>query len=402
MSHTPHVFTRRSLFKGAAATAAAAAAIDILAGCSNKSEETASSPVVVDEGSGTDVLDTYTYDESEVAAAATYTLPLGCVLHPGEGTWVPVTAAGAKASPMITGSALNVSTGTLSTVISEPISSGSNMEIYDARCSDEVYAWVEMNILTREWKLYGQAFSGGSVTGSASTLWEADSNWDPPAIACSGSKVIWQVQPSTSGNKTSETSHCYLWRAGDSSAKAVIDSPGRFGCDISISDGIATLVPRVMSDSGTFYGITAYSVSDDMSTTADQLVLPQSVKPLAATRIGDEFVFSIEASYSTGGLLASMGTYIGHGDGPFLAISREPYCGCAGKDHVYIVKVRASYYLIDTDSETYKVISAVDRSLDYGEYPARAGSCDTFVTFSTVKDATTGYPSNVTVRTYSL
>ncbi len=403
MARSHHLLTRRGFIKGAAATAAAATTVEILAGCSNNSDQaTQGNPVVVDEGSGTDVLDSYTYDESEISAAATYTIPLGCVLHPGEGTWVPVTAAGAKASPMITGSAFNTGAGTLSTVIAQPVTSSANMEIYDARCSDEVYAWVEMNILTRDWKLYGQAFSNGAVSGSPSTLWEADSNWDPPAIACSGSKVLWQVQPSTSGNQTSSNSHCYLWRAGDSSAKAVIESQGRFGCDISISDGIATLVPRVKPDEGTYYGITAYSLSDDMATVVDQLVLPQSVRPLCATRIGDEFIFSIEASYSSGGLLASMGTYIGHGDGPFLVVGREPFCVSCGKDHNYIVKVRASYYLIDTDNQTYKVISAADRALDYGEYPARCGTCDTFVSFSTVKDASSGYPSSVCVRTFSI
>ena len=403
MARTHHIFSRRALLKGTAATAATAVAVDMLYGCKSlNSTDAASSSVVVDDSSGTDVLEEYTYDESTVDAASTWSLPLGCVLHPAEGTWIPVTAAGAKASPLITGSALDTSSGTLKTVIAQPISSDSNMEIYDARCSDSAYAWVEINILNRSWKLYGQAFSDGAVTGTASLLWEADSNWDPPALAVSGSKVIWQVQPSTSGSSTKESSHCYLWKTGDSSAKAVIESSGRFGCDISISDGNAILAPRVNASSGTYYGITAYSLSDDMGTVTDQLVLPQSVKPMCATRIGDEFVFSIEANYSTGGLLASMGTYVGHGDGPFLSIGREPFCVSSGKDDTYIVKVRASYYVIDTANESYRVISAVDRSLDYGEYPARMGACDTFVTFATVKDASTGYPSAVTVRTFNL
>ena len=286
MARTRHIFSRRALLKGTAATAATAVAVDMLYGCkSSNSTDAASSSVVADDSSGTDVLEEYTYDESTVDAASTWSLPLGCVLHPAEGTWIPVTAAGAKASPLITGSALDTSSGTLKTVIAQPISSGSNMEIYDARCSDSAYAWVEINILNRSWKLYGQAFSDGAVTGTASLLWEADSNWDPPALAVSGSKVIWQVQPSTSGSSTKESSHCYLWKTGDSSAKAVIESSGRFGCDISISDGNAILAPRVNASSGTYYGITAYSLSDDMGTVTDQLVLPQSVKPMSAQRL---------------------------------------------------------------------------------------------------------------------
>ena len=44
----------------------------------------------------------------------------------------------------------------------------------------------------------------------------------------------------------------------------------------------------------------------------------------------------------------------------------------------------------------------MDRAVDYGEYPARCGECDLFVTFATVKDADTGYPASVTVRTFRL
>ena len=235
-----------------------------------------------------------------------------------------------------------------------------------------------------------------------STLWEDDANCDPPHFAVSDSAVIWQVAPSLSGTKTREPSYCYLWHLGDSNAQRVVESPGRFAAPPAISEGTITLAPRVRADEGQYYGITAYSLADDLATVVDQLVLPQSVRPFRAVRMGDRFAFSIEANYSSGGLLGSMGTYSGAGDGPFITLVREPAAQVAGKDGLYIVKSRASYFVIDTEREAYSILGATNRCLDYGEYPASEGVCDNFVTFATVKDVDTGHPSAVNVRSFAL
>ena len=134
----------------------------------------------------------------------------------------------------------------------------------------------------------------------------------------------------------------------------------------------------------------------------DQLVLPQTVVPMRAVRIGEKFVFSIEASYSSGGLLGTMGTYIGTNEGKFVVLSREPYAEVAGTDGVYVIKSRSSYFVVDTKNEQYAVLAAVNRSVDYGDFPARDGECDTFVTFGTVKSPDTGYPVSVQVREYTV
>ena len=87
MARTHHIFSRRALLKGTAATAATAVAVDMLYGCkSSSSTDAASSSVVVDDSSGTDVLEEYTYDESTVDAASTWSLPLGCVRQRAPGS----------------------------------------------------------------------------------------------------------------------------------------------------------------------------------------------------------------------------------------------------------------------------------------------------------------------------
>ena len=162
------------------------------------------------------------------------------------------------------------------------------------------------------------------------------------------------------------------------------------------------LTPRVHADQGVYYGITAYTLDDNLATKAAQLVMPSTVKPFRASYVGGRFLVSVEASYSSGGLLGKMGTYIGTESEGFVKLDREPSEGGCGKGNVFVIKSRSSYFVIDLDAQTYTGISSVDRAVDYGEYPAREGACSSFVTFSTVKDATTGYPASVTVRTFDL
>lgn len=398
--------TRRSFFKTGVAAASAATAIGVLAGCTNTAEDTADTaePVNVSEDTGTSILDAFTSVNLPYSASNQWTLPLGNVLHPAEGVWLPVTTAGASATPMVIASAFSTSSGELKEVVTKTVTGTTTSVIYSVACSDSVYAWVELDMITREWSLFASAFSSGALTGETKTLWQADSDWDPALVACSGTSVIWQVQPSSSGSKTAESSYCYLWTVGASDAQAVVGSPGRFATAPTVCGDWVVLTPRVRASEGTYYGVTAYTIDDGLKTKVDQLVMPASVKPFRACRMGEKFVVSVEANYSSGGLLGNMGTYIGSSDGSdFLYLSREPFeCAAAGKNGVYFIKSRSSYIVVNAADQTYSVLSSVDRSVDYGEYPARVGECNTFVTFSSVKDATTGYPASVIVRTFPL
>ncbi len=401
--HEGHGLTRRGFLRATAASGTTVAAVGLLSGCTHTQEDPTPEPTVVDEDSATSVTDSYSYVDPTMEATSVWTLPLGNVLHPAEGSWIPVTTAGASAYPMVKGSALSLVSGQLSEVVPTPISTATTRVIYDARCSDQVYAWVELDTATRDWCLYASAFSEGALTGETKKLWEANADYDPAPIACSGNKVFWQVQPAKSGSKTTEHSFCYLWKSGGSDAQAVVESPGRFATKPSVSGANLILTPRVRADEGTYYGVTAYSMGDDLATVVDQLVMPQSVRPFKATRVGERFVVSVEASYSSGGLLGQMGTYIGRSSGDdFVRLSREPSEVTCGKDGTFLVKSRSSYFVINVDDKTYTGLSAFDRSLDYGEYPAREGECTSFVTFSSVKDATTGYPASVAVRAFEL
>ena len=398
--------SRRSFFKTGVVAASAAATVGVLAGCTNSAQDAGDTaePVDVSEDTGTSILDTFASVDLPYSASNEWTLPLGNVLHPAEGVWLPVTTAGAFANPMVVASALSTSSGELKEVVAKAVTGTTTSVIYSVACSDSVYAWVELDVITRRWSLFASAFSNGALTGEIQTLWQADSDWDPAPVACSGTSVIWQVQPSASGSKTAESSYCYLWTVGSSDAHAVVESPGRFATSPTICGNWVVLAPRVRASEGTYYGVTAYAIDDGLQTRVDQLVMPASVRPFRACRMGEKFVVSVAANYSSGGLLGKMGTYIGASDGSdVLYLAREPFeCAAAGKGGVYFIKSRSSYIVANVNDQTYSVLSSVDRSVDYGEYPARVGECDTFVTFSSVKDATTGYPASVIVRTFPL
>ena len=325
-------------------------------------------------------------------------------LHEATGSWIPVTQAGSSASPMVKGCAFSTESGMLVDVVPDAMGDSHTVVIYDARCSDEVYAWVELDFLTHDWWLYAARFSGtsGELEGTATTLWKADANYDPPGFTCVGNTVLWQVMPSLSGDKTKESSFCYLWKLGDANAQAVVESPGRFAVEPSISDDVVVLAPRVRADEGVFYGVTAYSLDDDLATIVDQLVLPRSVRPFYATYIGKRFAISIEANYSSGGMFGKMGTYVGPSEGPFVRLARELSANVAAWDDTFIIKSRASYFVVDVRKSTYSILTAANRCVDYGEFPLRVGKTNTFFTFATVKDEASGYPTAVTVRSFGL
>ena len=396
--------TRRGMLRATAAAGISLVALDAMAGCANGPQnEVASDPVVVDSDSATSVLEGFVEVDNRLEPTNTWTLPLGSVLFPAEGRLRPVLGFGDISGQMCKASVLSLDTGTLTDLLTEPLTTEPNWVIYDVRCSDSVLSWTELNMLTRDWRLYAQRLRDATLEGTAALLWEGDADFEPPAVACAGERVIWQVMPSLLGTKTTEHSFCYLWKLGDEKAVATVESPGRFAIAPTVSSGTVTLAPRVRADEGVYYGITAYDLADDMKTVVDQLVMPKSVRPFHASRIGDDFVFSVEANYGSGGLLGNMGTYVGTGDGPFTSVPLEPLAGACGTTKgTLVVKVRASYFVIDTNEMRFSVLLAQDRSLDYGEYPASEGEVSTLVTYTTVKNRETGYPSAVTVRTFDL
>lgn len=396
--------SRRRFLAGSAAATAVTAASLALSGCGEGKEvkDTSGQPQVVDDASQIiDVLDEYKDADLSIAQSGEWSLPLGTLLFHCEGSWsAAMMTPESAASPNSIG-VLSLANGSLLTLIGSP-TLGRAYSFFDVRSASGVFSWVEIEYATLSWTLLARSFADGSLSGDAVELDHGDSDWEPPCFTCTGSSVIWQKMPSTSGSKTSEKSHCYRWSVGDgSSSEEIWESLGRFATSPRVSEGVLTIVPRVLNDEGTYYGMTAVDLSSPKFTKLDQLVLPAGVRPFEAVYMGDSFAFSIEASYDGVGSLGNMGTFIGREGGSYAYLSREPAACVAGKGTRYLMKTRASHCLIDTAEQTYALLACPDRALDYGDYPASEGVTDTFVTYAAVKDDQ-GIPSSVTARAFTL
>jgi len=393
--------TRRTFVAAsAAATAATAAALE-LAGCSSSTtthDTTGEPQVITDESKIVDVLSDYESADANLEAQASWDLPLGTVpIHCG-GSWAALLMAPASAKAVNTLGALSLSSGSPVTLVSEA-ASGTAYGFHDVRCSDGAFGWVEMNYGTGDWVLMGQAFSAGQLTGLPVQLDQGNADWEPPRLTATGSSIIWQKMPFASGSKRAEKSHCYRWTVGDDGGEKLIESSGRFATFPRVSNGVLTVAPRVNADEGVYYGLTAINLSD--GSTVDQLVMPQTVSPFEAVYMDNTFAFSVEANYSSGGSLGNMGTFIGREGGPYIYLSREPLACVAGKGSRYFVKAQSSHFILDASAQTYAVLTAPDKTLEYGDYPASEGIVDQFVTYATVRDDT-GLPSLVRVRAFAL
>lgn len=394
--------SRRAFVGGTIAGTAAMTAIT-LSGCSSDGGQehkvTGEPQVITDDSKIINVIDEYQDADPNMAEQYIWDLPLGSVPFHAEGSWAALLMAPESAREVNTLDIISIVSGSRSTLVAQP-TQGSQFGFHDVRCSESVYAWIEMNYATNEWVLIAQELTNGQLNGSPVKLDSGDKDWEPPRFTTTGSSVIWQKMPSLSGGKTGESSRCYRWQVGDSEGSELWESVGRFATYPRVSEGILTIAPRVKNDDGVFYGITALDLSDG-NKIVDQLVMPQTVSPFEAVYMGSTFAFSVEANYNSGGSLGNMGTFIGREGGPFVFLSREPLACVAGKGTRYLIKAQSSHFVIDTEAQTYGILPAPDKTLDYGDYPASSGVTDQFATYATIR-GDNGLPSFVRMRVFPL
>ncbi|MDO4436548.1 MAG: hypothetical protein Q4B77_01140 [Coriobacteriaceae bacterium] len=393
-------FSRRGLVKGAAISGAVVAAAS-LSGCGPEdgADVKGEPEVVTDESKIINVIDEYKNVDCPLNAQMSWDLPLGTVVAQSEGAWAAVIEAPASARAVNTLGVVSLANGARTVLIDAP-TQGRGFGFHDVCCSESVFAWAEMNYRTGEWVLLAQALENGALTGKFAELDRGDKDWEPPRFTATGDSVIWQRMPQPTGGKSSEFSHCFRWHVGDGRGKDLYESPGRFATWPRVSDGYLTIAPRVNAEDGTFYGLTAIDL-DGNGKVADRLVMPQNVSPFEAVYMGGRFVFSVEANYGYGGGLGNMGTYISSDNGTYVFLSREPLACVAGKGSAYLIKAQSSHFVVDTAAQTYSVLTAPDKALDFGDYPACVGTTDRFATYATIR-GDDGMPAAVRLRVFSL
>lgn len=393
--------SRRSfVVGGAAATAAAAVAVN-LSGCGDDGsvkKVTGEPQVITDTSKIADVTADFKNDDCKLQASASWDLPLGTVPFHSDGSWAALMQAPESARSVNTLGVLSLASGAASTLVDRP-ARGNGYSFFDVRCSDHVFAWVEMNYATSDWVLLAQPMEGGALQGKPVKLDRGNADWEPARLTAAGDSVFWLKMPLASGSKRGEPSHCMRWHAGDKEGRSMYKSVGRFATWPRISAGTITIAPRVKNEEGTYYGLSAFDLESEKM--VDQLVMPQGVSPFEAVYMSDSFAFSVEANYQSGGVLGKMGTFIGRESGPFVFLSREPLACPMGKGSTYLIKAQSSHFVVDTKDETYSILVAPGQALGYGDYPASEGTNDRVVTYATVRGEN-GLPAAVRVRTFEL
>ncbi|WP_291290630.1 hypothetical protein [Enorma sp.] len=395
--------SRRSFTIGSIAAAGAGMAAISLTSCSSDNRPSTGEPqVVTDSSLMVNVLDgDYEYTDSTLASSEAWLLPLGTVLFHGGGcTWAAAMLTPESVSHINTLGVLSLASGNLSTVKEEP-TQGTTYTYFDVRCSDTVMAWIEINYIDRSWVLFGQGLSNGTLTGSPVKLDEGDADWEPPRITAWQDSIIWQKMPLSTGSKSGESSHCYIWTLGSDEGVDIWESHGRFATTPRVSENLLTITPRVHEDEGVYYGLTALDLTTEGFDQVDQLVMPSRVSPLDAEYLNGTFAFSVEASYDGAGNLGNMGSYFGVAGGPFTYVRREPLSQITGNGSTYLVKSQSSHLIIDTEAQTYGALYSPDRSIQYGDFPATEGLSSQVLTFATVRSAS-GVPEGVQARVFQL
>lgn len=393
--------SRRTLFKGGAAATAALTVISLV-GCDSDGEGSAVSgepQVITDDSKIINIIDDFENVDNTLTPQLSWDVPLGTVPFHCEGAWAALLEAPASARAINTLGIISLASGSRATLVPEPIK-GKTYGFHDVRCSEQVYAWIEMDYATGDWVLLAQELENGVLVGEPVELDDGTTDWEPARFTVTGNSVIWQKMPFASGAKRAEYSHCYLWSVGSLKGKDLYESPGRFATWPRVSDGYLTIAPRVNASEGTFYGLTALDLQNNNKVAA-QLVMPETVSPFEAVYMGSSFAFSVEANYGYGGGLGNMGTFIGNAGGPFTYLSREPLACVAGNGTRYLIKAQSSHFVVDTEAQTYAVLAAPDKSLDFGDYPASEGTTDRFLTYATVR-GDDGLPAAVQLRVFSL
>ena len=182
----------------------------------------------IDEQGNVDVIANFTdlIEETDYEPVASYTLPVGCNVCADCETRAAVVQANGGGRPFTVVGCLDYATGEYTVVVPEPVS-GSDFAPSDARITDSLIAWVEVDNSTDRWAFYAAPFAGAPVsvgTYGLVKLGEGDADWLPPLFDVAGSRVVWQVMPDPYGTKTREYSHAYLWTLGAGEGTEIYES----------------------------------------------------------------------------------------------------------------------------------------------------------------------------------
>jgi hypothetical protein len=378
------MLSRRGFVAGALGlglSAAAASGAGLLGGCSSGQGQggTLASTTVSDEEIVTlsvaedQVLEAADFDEAPfedyLKFKASFELPLGSLMSQIDQQSVLVLLPTEQDSNRRSIALMDLGNGVTTTILPNPVGTGRNVVIYDARASRNRLIWVEVDLGKGDWNCYVAPLSG-TVIGNVLLVEQGDALYEPPMLAVADNKVYWTVMPLASGAANLEDSKLKAIDFNKSSfsslprAYVVLTSHGRMITNPLVNQGSITLVPRVDTDN-IYYQLTALSCDDDRPLVYQ--VLPQSLRVCEALYTSGAFAFSIEDNYSYAGGLSRFGSYLQLSGGEYLHVARPPMNPVVRFNDCLIVKSTYNIVGIDPIARRSFVIDTPPRSSGFGE-----------------------------------
>ncbi|MFR4802172.1 MAG: hypothetical protein ACLT98_01785 [Eggerthellaceae bacterium] len=272
--------------------------------------------------------------DAPLALSGEYKLPYGSLVWANSDSYAACLLPTEGADPLCQGAILNLSDGTLTTILEAPVSTERGFDICDIRCNEHGVVWTEANCLSGEWRIY-QASASGTSIGSPVLVETGTSDYEIPYLCTAGNRAFWQVVPASSGNASAEDSLLKSASFGSSDIREDWRSRGRMGTAPYSTGDEVVITPRV-DTTGVYYQMTLLDA--DSGSKKDELTLPTPMKPLDAGYVDGRFTFSFDASYQNQGGLSGIGRLplsMRRIDRVGMVLLRpKPYCSPAWSDPI--------------------------------------------------------------------
>lgn len=320
--------------------------------------------------------------DAPLALSGEYKLPYGSLVWANSDSYAACLLPTEGADPLCQGAILNLSDGTLTTILEAPVSTERGFDICDIRCNEHGVVWTEANCLSGEWRIY-QASASGTSIGSPVLVETGTSDYEIPYLCTAGNRAFWQIVPASSGNASAEDSLLKSASFGSSDVREDWRSKGRMGTAPYSTGDEVVITPRV-DTTGVYYQMTLLDA--DSGSKKDELTLPTPMKPLDAGYVDGRFTFSFDASYQNQGGLSGIGTFapIEHGGSSgseWFCFDRNPTAAPAWSGSYFMVKSTRTVSGIDFAARTYFTLPCPDGCDDYGDFLASTGTHDVIVTY---------------------
>jgi hypothetical protein len=320
-----------------------------------------------------------------------FDLPLGSLVYQCSNSQALVITPGASSKALIRLGLVDLDSGELVPILGQALGYNEDYVIYDARASAGAIIWVECNMVHGLWRVLAAPLLSGAITeegmAQAALLEEGNSDFDPPLVAASATKVYWTVMPAATGPANTQDSYlrCAEFTGqvfGEKpTAQTIYTSHGRMIVGPQVSGDTITIVPRVDTDA-VYYQLTTLNTNDD--TVRNIALLPPSLRVTDAVWLGEGFAFGIEGNYDYAKGLAYFGTYYQLGNGQYLYVNKVPTSTPVAMKSLLYVKSTKNVIGLDTAFGNAVIIPTPENCVSYGDILAAGGTQDRLVVFTTV------------------